>query len=160
MYFFYLSIDRINLVSFCFVSLSFSVRQCSNDSVLSANFHPMDSNLILTCGKSHLNFWTVEDSTLTKRQGLFDVSILPPSLPHSTRLPQCWRNPSSPVHIQAFFYSRLFHIFLFSLFQKHEKPKYVLCIAFAENGDAITGDSSGNMCIWGKGLCVHWEMRG
>ncbi|XP_058860865.1 echinoderm microtubule-associated protein-like 2 isoform X2 [Acipenser ruthenus] len=80
--------------------------KCSNDSVLSANFHPMDSNLILTCGKSHLNFWTVEDSTLTKRQGLFD---------------------------------------------KHEKPKYVLCIAFAENGDAITGDSSGNMCIWGKG---------
>ncbi|MGH0147181.1 UNVERIFIED_CONTAM: hypothetical protein FKN15_010285 [Acipenser sinensis] len=35
--------------------------------------------------------------------------------------------------------------------KKHEKPKYVLCIAFAENGDTITGDSSGNMCIWGKG---------
>ncbi|XP_033849882.2 echinoderm microtubule-associated protein-like 1 [Acipenser ruthenus] len=43
--------------------------KCSNDSVLSANFHPMDSNLILTCGKSHLNFWTVEDSTLTKTAG-------------------------------------------------------------------------------------------
>ncbi|XP_041090623.1 echinoderm microtubule-associated protein-like 2 isoform X1 [Polyodon spathula] len=80
--------------------------KCSNDSVLSANFHPMDSNLILTCGKSHLNFWTIVDNTLTKKQGLFE---------------------------------------------KHDKPKYVLCIAFAENGDAITGDSSGNMCIWGKG---------
>ncbi|KAG5836617.1 hypothetical protein ANANG_G00230250 [Anguilla anguilla] len=34
---------------------------------------------------------------------------------------------------------------------KHEKPKYVLCVAFAENGDAITGDSSGNIYIWGKG---------
>uniref|UniRef100_A0AAR2KGC1 HELP domain-containing protein n=1 Tax=Pygocentrus nattereri TaxID=42514 RepID=A0AAR2KGC1_PYGNA len=80
--------------------------KCSNDSVLGAVFHPMEANLIVTCGKSHLNFWTIEGNTLTKRQGLFE---------------------------------------------KHEKPKYVLCIAFAENGDAITGDSSGNIYIWAKG---------
>ncbi|KAM9317692.1 echinoderm microtubule-associated protein-like 2 isoform 2-T2 [Pholidichthys leucotaenia] len=80
--------------------------KCSNDSVLAAMFHPMDANLIVTCGKSHINFWTMEGNTLTKRQGLFE---------------------------------------------KHEKPKYVLCVAFAENGDAITGDSSGNIYIWAKG---------
>ncbi|XP_035535871.1 echinoderm microtubule-associated protein-like 2 isoform X2 [Morone saxatilis] len=80
--------------------------KCSNDSVLAAVFHPMDANLIVTCGKSHLNFWTMEGNTLTKRQGLFE---------------------------------------------KHEKPKYVLCVAFAENGDAITGDSSGNIYVWAKG---------
>ncbi|XP_038141876.1 echinoderm microtubule-associated protein-like 2 isoform X2 [Cyprinodon tularosa] len=80
--------------------------KCSNDSVLGAVFHPMDTNLIVTCGKSHINFWTMEGTTLTKRQGLFE---------------------------------------------KHEKPKYVLCVAFAENGDAITGDSSGNIYIWAKG---------
>uniref|UniRef100_A0A7N6AIK7 HELP domain-containing protein n=1 Tax=Anabas testudineus TaxID=64144 RepID=A0A7N6AIK7_ANATE len=80
--------------------------KCSNDSVLGAVFHPMDANLIVTCGKSHINFWTVEGNTLTKRQGLFE---------------------------------------------KHEKPKYVLCVAFAENGDTITGDSSGNIYIWAKG---------
>ncbi|XP_036005559.1 echinoderm microtubule-associated protein-like 2 isoform X2 [Fundulus heteroclitus] len=80
--------------------------KCSNDSVLAAVFHPMDTNLIVTCGKSHINFWTMEGNTLSKRQGLFE---------------------------------------------KHEKPKYVLCVAFAENGDAITGDSSGNIYIWAKG---------
>ncbi|XP_072547988.1 echinoderm microtubule-associated protein-like 2 isoform X1 [Salminus brasiliensis] len=80
--------------------------KCSNESVLGAVFHPMEANLIVTCGKSHLNFWTMEGNTLTKRQGLFE---------------------------------------------KHEKPKYVLCVAFAENGDAITGDSSGNIYIWAKG---------
>ncbi|KAI5098974.1 echinoderm microtubule-associated protein-like 2 isoform X1, partial [Silurus meridionalis] len=80
--------------------------KCSNDSVLGAVFHPMEANLIVTCGKSHINFWTIEGSTLTKRQGLFE---------------------------------------------KHEKPKYVLCVTFAENGDAITGDSSGNIYIWAKG---------
>uniref|UniRef100_A0A1A8UVV6 Echinoderm microtubule associated protein like 2 n=1 Tax=Nothobranchius furzeri TaxID=105023 RepID=A0A1A8UVV6_NOTFU len=80
--------------------------KCSNDSVLAAVFHPLDTNLIVTCGKSHINFWTMDGSTLTKRQGLFE---------------------------------------------KHEKPKYVLCVAFAENGDAITGDSGGNIYIWAKG---------
>ncbi|XP_053095726.1 echinoderm microtubule-associated protein-like 2 isoform X3 [Pangasianodon hypophthalmus] len=80
--------------------------KCSNDSVLGAVFHPMEANLIVTCGKSHINFWTIEGNTLTKRQGLFE---------------------------------------------KHEKPKYVLCVTFAENGDAITGDSSGNIYIWAKG---------
>ncbi|XP_032367934.1 echinoderm microtubule-associated protein-like 2 isoform X2 [Etheostoma spectabile] len=80
--------------------------KCSNDSVLASVFHPMDANLIVTCGKSHINFWTMEGNTLTKKQGLFE---------------------------------------------KHEKPKYVLCVAFAENGDAITGDSSGNIYVWAKG---------
>lgn len=80
--------------------------KCSNDSVLGAVFHPMDANLIVTCGKSHINFWTMESNSLTKRQGLFE---------------------------------------------KHDKPKYILCVGFAENGDAITGDSSGNIYIWAKG---------
>ncbi|XP_024133382.1 echinoderm microtubule-associated protein-like 2 isoform X3 [Oryzias melastigma] len=80
--------------------------KCSNDSVLGAVFHPMDNNLIVTCGKSHINFWTMEGKTLSKRQGLFE---------------------------------------------KHDKPKYVLCVAFAENGDTITGDSSGNIYVWAKG---------
>uniref|UniRef100_A0A665TL39 EMAP like 2 n=1 Tax=Echeneis naucrates TaxID=173247 RepID=A0A665TL39_ECHNA len=46
--------------------------KCSNDSVLAAVFHPMDPNLIVTCGKSHINFWTMEGNTLSKRQGLFE----------------------------------------------------------------------------------------
>ncbi|VDP65431.1 unnamed protein product [Echinostoma caproni] len=32
-----------------------------------------------------------------------------------------------------------------------EKPKFVLCMAFAENGDLITGDSSGNILVWRRG---------
>ncbi|XP_051845330.1 echinoderm microtubule-associated protein-like 2 isoform X1 [Antechinus flavipes] len=37
------------------------------------------------------------------------------------------------------------------IFEKHEKPKYVLSVAFTEGGDVVTGDSSGNIYIWGKG---------
>ncbi|XP_059148257.1 echinoderm microtubule-associated protein-like 2 isoform X3 [Physella acuta] len=37
------------------------------------------------------------------------------------------------------------------IFEKFEKPKYVLCLAFADNGDILSGDSSGNIFVWGKG---------
>ncbi|XP_030247254.1 echinoderm microtubule-associated protein-like 1 isoform X7 [Sparus aurata] len=80
--------------------------KCSNESVFAADFHPTDCNVIVTCGKSHLYFWSLEKGMLVKKQGLFE---------------------------------------------KQEKPKFVLCVTFAENGDAITGDSSGNILVWGKG---------
>ncbi|KAM4624799.1 echinoderm microtubule-associated protein-like 1 isoform 2-T2 [Polymixia lowei] len=80
--------------------------KCSNESVFAADFHPTDSNVIVTCGKSHLYFWNLEKGVLVKKQGLFE---------------------------------------------KQEKPKFVLCVTFAENGDTITGDSSGNILVWGKG---------
>ncbi|XP_056281737.1 echinoderm microtubule-associated protein-like 1 isoform X5 [Pseudoliparis swirei] len=80
--------------------------KCSNESVFAADFHPTDSNIVVTCGKSHLYFWNLEKGVLVKKQGLFE---------------------------------------------KQEKPKFVLCVIFAENGDAITGDSSGNILVWGKG---------
>ncbi|XP_058605616.1 echinoderm microtubule-associated protein-like 1 isoform X1 [Onychostoma macrolepis] len=80
--------------------------KCSNESVFAADFHPTDANIIVTCGKSHLYFWSLEKGSLVKKQGLFE---------------------------------------------KQEKPKFVLCVTFSENGDAITGDSSGNILVWGKG---------
>ncbi|KAL7980702.1 hypothetical protein Chor_001856 [Crotalus horridus] len=80
--------------------------KCSNESVLAATFHPTEPTLLITCGKSHIHFWTLEGGSLSKRQGIFE---------------------------------------------KHEKPKYVLCVAFTENGDTVTGDSGGNLYIWGKG---------
>uniref|UniRef100_A0A8C2D7P3 EMAP like 1 n=1 Tax=Cyprinus carpio TaxID=7962 RepID=A0A8C2D7P3_CYPCA len=46
--------------------------------------------------------------------------------------------------------SSLYFSYLYFL-QKQEKPKFVLSVTFSENGDAITGDSSGNILVWGKG---------
>ncbi|KAM9466957.1 echinoderm microtubule-associated protein-like 1 isoform 2-T2 [Clarias gariepinus] len=80
--------------------------KCSNESIFAADFHPTDANIIVTCGKSHLCFWSLEKGSLLKKQGLFE---------------------------------------------KQEKPKFVLCVTFSENGDTITGDSSGNILVWGKG---------
>ena len=78
----------------------------STDPVLVVDFHPLDKNALVTCGKSHLAFWTLETGTLTKKMGIFD---------------------------------------------KYDKPKFVTCLAFAESGDLVTGDSNGNLLVWGRG---------
>ncbi|XP_052271096.1 echinoderm microtubule-associated protein-like 1 [Dreissena polymorpha] len=37
------------------------------------------------------------------------------------------------------------------IFGKNEKPKSVHCFSFTENGDVVSGDSSGNIYVWEKG---------
>ncbi|KAK3093743.1 hypothetical protein FSP39_019600 [Pinctada imbricata] len=78
----------------------------STEPVLAAEFHPLDDNQIVTCGKGQITFWNLENGSLSKKTGIFD---------------------------------------------KHDKPKYVLCVAFAENGDVISGDSNGAIFVWSKG---------
>ncbi|XP_060530398.1 echinoderm microtubule-associated protein-like 2 [Cylas formicarius] len=79
----------------------------SVDTVVSVEFHPLDKNTVVTCGKSHIAFWSLDvGGTLYKRMGVFET---------------------------------------------RDKPKYVTCIAFLQTGETITGDSNGNLEIWGRG---------
>ncbi|XP_026466422.1 echinoderm microtubule-associated protein-like 2 [Ctenocephalides felis] len=81
--------------------------KCSVDTVVSAEFHPLDLNRIITCGKNHIAFWTLDNGcTLYKKMGVFE---------------------------------------------NREKPKYVTSVAFNQAGDVITGDSNGNIIVWGRG---------
>jgi microtubule-associated protein-like 1/2 len=75
--------------------------------VVAAEFHPVDRGYIVTCGKSHIAFWTLEtNGTLIKRNGIFEG---------------------------------------------REKPKYVTCMAFTQDGDLVSGDSNGNLIVWTRG---------
>ncbi|XP_076316323.1 echinoderm microtubule-associated protein-like 2 isoform X2 [Tachypleus tridentatus] len=78
----------------------------SSDTVLAAEFHPMDRYTLVTLGKGHVHFWSLECGTLVKKLGLFE---------------------------------------------KQDKPKYVLCMAFTDVGDILTGDSNGNIIVWSRG---------
>ncbi|XP_064623638.1 echinoderm microtubule-associated protein-like 2 isoform X5 [Lineus longissimus] len=80
--------------------------KCSQEPVLAAEFHPFEKNMIVTCGKSQLAFFTLDNGSINKKQGVYE---------------------------------------------KYDKPKYVLCLTFAENGDVITGDSNGNIFVWPRG---------
>ncbi|XP_015218317.1 echinoderm microtubule-associated protein-like 4 isoform X2 [Lepisosteus oculatus] len=79
----------------------------TNEVVLAVEFHPTDANTIVTCGKSHIFFWTWNGNSLARKQGIFG---------------------------------------------KYEKPKFVQCVAFLNNGDILTGDSGGIMLIWSRSM--------
>ncbi|CAH1391210.1 unnamed protein product [Nezara viridula] len=67
----------------------------------------MDEGSIVTYGKKHISFWSLDQSgALSKRLGIFG---------------------------------------------DREKPKYVTCIAFTPSGDVLSGDSNGNIIVWGRG---------
>ncbi|XP_071039318.1 echinoderm microtubule-associated protein-like 2 isoform X8 [Parasteatoda tepidariorum] len=78
----------------------------ASETVLAAEFHPMDRHTLITIGKNHIYFWDTEGGTLAKKLGLFE---------------------------------------------KQDKPRYVLCISLTETGELLTGDSNGNILIWSRG---------
>ncbi|XP_026300559.1 echinoderm microtubule-associated protein-like 2 isoform X8 [Apis mellifera] len=81
--------------------------KCSVDTVVCAEWHPLERNQIVSCGKGHLSFWSLDNGgMLYKRMGIFE---------------------------------------------SREKPRYVTCVAFNQNGDVLTGDSNGNIIVWGRG---------
>ena len=81
--------------------------QCSVDTVVCAEWHPLERNQIVSCGKGHVSFWSLDNGgMLYKRMGIFE---------------------------------------------SREKPRYVTCVAFNQSGDVLTGDSNGNIIVWGRG---------
>lgn len=43
------------------------------DSVLAAEFHPIEKNILITIGKGHIFFWDIECGSLVKKIGVFEV---------------------------------------------------------------------------------------
>lgn len=43
----------------------------TNEAVFAVDFNPSDSSNIITCGKSHVYFWTLSAGQFTKKQGIF-----------------------------------------------------------------------------------------
>ncbi|XP_017282535.1 echinoderm microtubule-associated protein-like 3 isoform X2 [Kryptolebias marmoratus] len=43
----------------------------TNEAVFAVDFNPSDSAIIITCGKSHVYFWTLSAGQFTKKQGIF-----------------------------------------------------------------------------------------
>ena len=113
----------------------------SSDPVLALEFHPMDRSSFISCGKGHVNFWTLEGTTLLKSSGIFDVRINFLFFP-TVLFPSLW----TP------FYSH----FMLTFFIQKNKPKYVHCMAFTEMGDLVTGDSNGNILLWDRGQSTQF----
>lgn len=47
--------------------------KCSVDTIVAAEFHPLERNQIVTIGKNHISFWTLDQTnTLYKKMGIFE----------------------------------------------------------------------------------------
>ncbi len=44
---------------------------------MAMEFHPLDKNTIISCGKGHISFWTFESCVLYKKFGIFDTRDKP-----------------------------------------------------------------------------------
>ncbi|XP_048516709.1 echinoderm microtubule-associated protein-like 2 isoform X2 [Dendroctonus ponderosae] len=52
--------------------------KCSVDTIVAAEFHPLERNTIVTCGKSHIAFWSLDaGGMLYKRMGIFETRDKP-----------------------------------------------------------------------------------
>lgn len=58
--------------------LKITETRCSLDTIIAAEFHPLDRNQIITVGKKHIAFWTLnQNGTLYKRFGILELRETP-----------------------------------------------------------------------------------
>ena len=53
--------------------------KCATETVVAAEFHPLEAGVIVSVGKGHVNFWTLDNTSLTlsRKTGLFDLRDKP-----------------------------------------------------------------------------------
>lgn len=72
---------KVSTRLFCFALIGRRLTRCAhpfqttNEVVLAVEFHPTDPNTIVTCGKSHIFFWTWSGNSLARKQGIFGVGL-------------------------------------------------------------------------------------
>jgi len=57
--------------------LKIAEHHASKDPVFAVEFNPKLPNILATCGKGHVAFWSLNDSKLNRRQGLFEKNVKP-----------------------------------------------------------------------------------
>ena len=85
-----------------------------------------------------MNFWQLDPTsfTLSRKTGIFDARDKPKCV--------FWIFAPSVVDFFVFTVA-------VTITSKTDTFRYVTCLAFSSTGDVITGDSNGNVFIWGRG---------
>ena len=57
-----------------YVTLQITETKCSSETVVAAEFHPLEGRTIVTVGKGFVNFWSLDQTSLTlsRKTGIFD----------------------------------------------------------------------------------------
>ena len=59
---------------YLFVFSQITETKCSSETVVAAEFHPLEGRTIVTVGKGFVNFWSLDQTSLTlsRKTGIFD----------------------------------------------------------------------------------------
>ncbi len=122
--------------------------KCYSDLVFGVEFHPLDKNVLVTCGKQHVAFWNFvpESQQLTKRMGIFERAT-------TTEITNSYFPDSQDQQTDS---ASKIPLTIESL---NSKPKFVLSISFnTKTGEVITGDSEGYVLFWNfkDGRITKW----
>ena len=108
--------------------------KCATETVVAAEFHPLETGTIVSVGKGHVNFWQLDSTALAIPRAEAAIREVQSKI-EETR---------GKFRSEALTHKT-------GLFDQRDKPKYVTCLAFSYTGDLLTGDSNGNVFVWGRG---------
>ena len=118
--------------------------KCSSETVVSAEFHPVEDGVIITCGKVGMGSMSIFSDLIGH---FFPILCSHWSISrHLAHL--CLKGHVNFWQIDPS-YSSLSR--KTGVLDPRDKPKYFTSLAFSCTGDVITGDSNGNMLIWARG---------
>ncbi|XP_018904469.2 echinoderm microtubule-associated protein-like 2 isoform X3 [Bemisia tabaci] len=112
--------------------------KCSVDTVIACEFHPIDRNVIVTCGKSHINFWTLDaGGTLYKRQGIFEGNRDRPKYVTCLAFTQTGETLSGDSNGNVVVWQRGSNTIAKIVRNVHEGSIFTICVS--KEGSIITG---------------------
>ena len=69
-----LQFTHTKMCLYLFVFPQITETKCSSETVVAAEFHPLEGRTIVTVGKGFVNFWSLDQTSLTlsRKTGIFD----------------------------------------------------------------------------------------
>lgn len=121
--------------------------KAGSDDIVGMSFSNTETGSLVTCGKSHINFWTLEDGNLKKRTGIFGNREKPKyvsSIAYTNSGEVISGDTSGNlIHWEGNTISRVVE-------SAHEGA--VLCLLSLEDGGLLTGGKDGHIAQWDSSL--------
>ena len=127
-----------------------SEAKCSNkETVIAAEFHPLDSGVIVTCGKGHVNFWHLENNgNLSRKTGVFDANKEKPKYVTCLAFGSNGDVLTGDSNGNVFVWRRGYNAVTKSLKKVHNGPIFAICVL--KDGGIVSGGGK-------DGKLIHFD---
>ena len=131
-----------------------SEAKCSNkETVIAAEFHPLDSGVIVTCGKGHVNFWQLENNgNLSRKTGVFDANKEKPKYVTCLAFGSNGDVLTGDSNGNVFVWRRGYNAVTKSLKKVHNGPIFAICV-LKDGGIVSGGGKDGKLIHFDDNYC-------